>query len=202
MALDDFMAKLPEADRELFKAELGNYVPKAELEKYVPADSLEKHPMFQSKLSLKHEESMKKFQTEKLPSLIEEEIKKRGTKQPWEIEIEKLKQEAVEKDRLLTLKERKSEAIAELSKHGLDPSLADYVLEVEEEKFKEKLNNLTGKLSSWRDDAINTELKKSFGQASPKRGDDPTAKTLPREQFNALPHDQQRAFVASGGRPI
>jgi len=195
MGFEQFIEKMPEEDRSAFTEAL-----KAEFEKYVPVDSLEKHPTFQSKLSLKHEDSMKRFQAEKLPVLIEEEIKKRGTKDPATLEIEKLRAEIAEERRNGLLKERKSQAIMELSKHGLDPELSDFVIAEDEEKFKSNIEKLTGKVTSWRDSAIKSEKEKIFSAPPPKGGNNPGAKVLPRDQFNSLPDDKKRAFISEGGK--
>lgn len=202
MSLNLFIDKLPEDVRETYKAEIGKYVPveNREMAKALLTSNPHFNAEFQAALSLKHEDSMKKFQSEKLPGMIEEEIKKRGTKQPWEIEIENLRKEAAEKDKLLLLRERKSQAIAELSKHGLDADLADFVLDADEETFKSKINTLTGKVISWRDSAIKSEKEKIFSTPNPKGGNDPSAKILPREQFNALTPEKQRAFISEGGK--
>jgi hypothetical protein len=201
MAIEVFMEKLPEADREAFKTELGNYVPKAELEKYVPLEGLEKSPVFQSKLSLKHEESMAKWQKEKLPTMIEEEIKKRGTKDPTTLEIEKLREEIAAEKRSGLLKERKAQAIQELSKHGIDAELAEFVISDDEEKFNANIKTLVGKFTSLRDEAVKKAKTEAYGQTPPKGGDkDPSIKTLPRAEFNALPEDKKREFIKSGGQ--
>ena len=172
MALDLYADKLPEDIREAFKAEISKYVQvdSREAAKALLTTNPHFSAEFQSALSLKHEDSMKRFQAEKMPALIEEEIKKRGTKQPWEIEIEKLKSEAAEKDRQLTLRERKAQAIAELSKIGLDPDLADFVLDEDEAQFKGKIEKLTGKVTSWRDAEIKKAGIKAYGQGTPVAG--------------------------------
>jgi uncharacterized protein YfeS len=167
-----YAEKLPEDIREAFKAEISKYVQvdSREAAKALLTTNPHFSAEFQSALSLKHEDSMKRFQAEKMPALIEEEIKKRGTKQPWEIEIENLKREAAEKDRQLTLKERRSQAMAELAKFGLDPELADFVLNEDEAQLKSNIEKLTGKVTSWRDAEIKKAGINAFGQKNPPAG--------------------------------
>jgi len=168
MALELYADKLPEDIREAFKSEIAKYVPvdSRDAAKSVLSKNEYFNAEFQAALSLKHEDSMNKFRSEKLPGLIEDEIKKRGSKQPWELEIEKLKQEAADKDRMLLLRDRKNQAITELAKHGIDPELADLVVHEDELSFKTNIERLTGKTLSWRD----TEMKKLYGQKTPTAG--------------------------------
>jgi hypothetical protein len=162
MPLNDFIADLPADKQDAYKAELA---------KYTEIASIDRHPEFQRQLSLKHEGTMANWQRDKLPVLIDEEIKKRGTKQPWEIEIEKMKAENVELQRQAILKDRKSQAIAELAKHGIDPDLADFVITDDETKFGENMNRLVGKVTAFRDSALKTEKEKIYSQGgSPKAG--------------------------------
>ena len=172
MGLELYLDKLPEDIRETFKADIAKYVPvdSRDAAKAIINQNPHFQAEFQSALSLKYEDSMKKFQSEKLPNLIEEEIKKRGTRQPWEIEIEKLKQEAADKDRQLTLRERKAQALAKLAAEGLSPDLADFVLDEDETAFSGKIEKLVGSIKTFRD----TELKKAgigaYGQKAPPAG--------------------------------
>lgn len=161
MALQDFIADLPAEKQESFKAELG---------KYAEIATIDKLPEFQRQLSLKHEASITKWHEEKKPALIEEEIKKRTTKDPTALRLEELEKKLAEKDRQMILGERRSQAIAELSKHGLDASLADYVLDADEEQFKQKIENLTGKVTSWRDEQIKKLKTEAFNQSNPQGG--------------------------------
>jgi hypothetical protein len=161
MPLNDFIADLPVEKQDAYKAELA---------KYAEISSIDKHPEFQRQLSLKHEYTMANWQKDKLPVLIDEEIKKRGTKQPWEIEIEKMKAENAELQRQAILKDRKSQAIAELAKHGIDPELADFVITDDETKFGENMNRLVGKFTSYRDAAIKETSAKLLGQKTPQAG--------------------------------
>jgi hypothetical protein len=161
MALDLYVDKLPEDIREAFKQEIAGYIPQSDLTR---------HPAFQRELSLKHETTMATWQKEKLPVLIEEEIKKRGEKQPWEIEIQKLKDENQAIQRKATLKEREAQAITELTKHGLSPDLAAFVLAEDEAEFKGKIEKLTGEFSRWKDETEKQIKTKAFGQSTPPAG--------------------------------
>lgn len=161
MSLDLYIEKLPVELQESFKQEI---------EKYIPVEGLEKHPVFQSKLSLKHEESMKKFQSEKMPGIIEEEIKKRSSKQPWEIEIENLRKENAEIQKQGVLKERKAQAMAKMAELGLSTDLADFVIDEDETVFSGKIEKLTGSIKTWRDAEIKKAGINAFGQKPPVSG--------------------------------
>lgn len=177
MPLSDFAADLPAEKQDAYKAELA---------KYTEVASIDRHPEFQRQLSLKHETTMSNWQKEKLPTLIEEEIKKRGTKQPWEIEIEKMKAENAELQRQAILKDRKSQAIAELSKLNLDSSLADFVVTDDETKFTENISRLTGTLNAWRDDQVKKIKTEVLGQ-NPQGSKAPVPeKTMTRSAFDQL----------------
>jgi hypothetical protein len=161
MPLSDFISDLPSEKQEAFKVELA---------KYTEVASIDRHPEFQRQLSLKHETTMANWERDKKPVIIEEEIKKRGTKQPWEIEIEKMRAENAELQQQAILKDRKSQAIAELAKHGIDPDLADFVITADETKFGENLGRLVGKVTSFRDAALKAEKEKIYSQGKPKAG--------------------------------
>jgi len=161
--MQEFIDLLPEDKREAFKSELG---------KYVLTNDIGKHPEFQRQLSLKHETTMANWQKEKLPEIIEAEVRKRSTKSPEVLEIEALRNKIEQSERNSLLKERKVQAITEFSKLGLDPDLSDFVLIEDEDKFKATINNLTGKLSSWRDKELQKYKSEIFGNnPPPKRGE-------------------------------
>jgi hypothetical protein len=189
MSLLDFVNDLPEDKRKAFSDEAA---------KYADLSTIDRNPEFQRQLSLKHETTMANFMRDKLPGMIDEEVKKRGTKQPWEIEIENLKRENAEKDRLMVLKERKSQALAELAKHGIDPDLADFVITDDEAKFKANIDRLVGKMTSFRDDAIKTEKEKIYS-TNPPRGGSQTGKKMSEEAFSRLTPKERAAFMADGG---
>jgi hypothetical protein len=161
MPLTDFIADLPAEKQDAYKQELA---------KYTDISNIDKLPEFQRQLSLKHETTMANWQRDKLPVLIEEEIKRRGTKDPATIEIEKLRAEIAEEKRNGLMKERKAQAISELAKHGIDPDLADLVITDDETKFGENIGRLVGKVTSFRDAALKAEKEKIYSQGSPKAG--------------------------------
>ncbi len=162
MPLSDFAADLPAEKQDAYKQELA---------KYTEIASIDKHPEFQRQLSQKHAATMEVWQKDRLPQIVEEEIKRRGTKDPATIEIEKLRAEIAEKDRQMTLKERKAQAVAELAKHGINPDLADFVITDDEAKFGQNIERLVGNITAYRDTALKTEKEKIYSQGgSPKAG--------------------------------
>lgn len=172
MGLELYADKLPPELQEAYKQEVSRAViiaSKEDAKKFLMENQYV-NAEFQSQLSLKHEDSMKKFNSEKLPVLIEEEIKKKTSKQPWEIEIEKMRAENEALKRESILKERRVAAISELSKIGLDPSLADFVVSDDEEKFKSNIDILIGKATSWRDAEIQKLKENTYSQKPPQGG--------------------------------
>src|SRR5512133_1261382 len=143
--LQDYIESIPEDKREAFKSEIANAIfinSREDAQAVLKANKFIESE-FQSKLSTKHEESMAYFQRDKMPAIIEEEIKKRGTKQPWEIEIDNLRKESAEKDKRMLLNERKAQAIKALADNGIDTDLADFVVHEDEEIFKANIDRLT-----------------------------------------------------------
>jgi hypothetical protein len=161
MALSDFIDALPEDKREAFKQEISSVVSIKEIDR---------HPEFQRQLSLKHETTMANWQKDKLPSLIEEEIKKRGTKQPWELEIEKLRAENAEIQRSAKMKEREAQAMAELSRQNIDPDLARFIVTDDEEAFRANIGVLTGSINTLRDKSVKEAKESILGRKAPEAG--------------------------------
>lgn len=161
MALSDWAEKLPESEREQFHAEIASYI---------PTKDIERNPEFQRQLSIKHDTTMAHWQRDKLPELIENEIKKRTTKSPEALEIEALRAEMAEARRQAVLKDRKAQAVAELARLELDTDLADFIIHEDEEKFKGNLDLLSGKLKSWRDEQEKKLKTSVFGQKAPPAG--------------------------------
>jgi hypothetical protein len=181
MSLELYAEKLPPELQEAYKAEIAKAViigNREDASKLITGNAF-LNAEFQSLLGKKAAETHAKFEAEK-PGLVEEEIKKRSTKDPATIEIEKLRAEIAEERRNGILKERKSQAIAELSKHGLDPALADFVVTDDEERFRGNIETLTGKVISWRDESVKKVKSEVFGKTTPQGGNIQTT-TFTRE---------------------
>lgn len=159
MALEDYV---PEDKRAEFQAELAKA--------FVPLTGLKSHPEFQRQLSIQHETTMANWERDKKPEIIKKEIERMTTKDPLVLRIEELEARDREKDRQILMKERKAQAIAELSKIGLDPELADFVLHEDEAKFGENIAKLTGHVTAWRDEEVKKLKIPAYAQA-PKAGE-------------------------------
>lgn len=172
MGLELYTEKLPVELQEAFKADIAKAVivsNREDAKKFMTENQFV-NAEFQGQLSTRYEESQRKFTAEKLPGMIEEEIKKRGTKQPWEIRIEELEAREKESLRQITLKDRRAEAQGELAKLGMDLKLADFLLDEDEAKFKEKIGIFTGASTAWKDAEIKKIKEGVFSQGQQKAG--------------------------------
>lgn len=192
MALSDFIEKLPEADREAFKSEIGKVVLIGSRED--AAKLLAENPFLKSErdavISKTTENYKKKFETEDLPKLLEEERKK-GEKKPWELEIEKLRQEQEQDRKALALERQKGRALSKLNELGLPVDLVSDFIGTTDEETDLKLEKLAGALKPWQD-GIEKKIKAEFvgNNGNQKRGD-PSKEAMKRSDFEKLtPADQ------------
>lgn len=178
MALLDFLQALPEDKREAFKAEaaaieskLSKAVvieTKEDAQKLVESNELLK-AINQADRDRRYAEMLKKFEEEKLPALLEAERKK-GQKQPWEIEIEKLKAENEAAKRESLLERQKSRALAKASEMGIPASLIDRFVGLTDEETDAGLKALADTVLPYRDNAVKAALEKVGSQPAPKGG--------------------------------
>lgn len=178
MALLDFLQALPEDKREAFKAEAAAI--EAKLAKAVVIESKEDAQRLvesnellkavnQADRDRRYAEMVKKFEEEKLPALLEAERKK-GQKQPWEIEIEKLKAENEAAKRESLLERQKSRALAKASEMGIPASLIDRFVGLTDEETDAGLKALADTVLPYRDNAVKAALEKVGSQPAPKGG--------------------------------
>ena len=178
MALSDYVEALPEDKREAFKSEaaaieakLAKAVvieSKEDAQKLVESNELLK-AVNQADRDRRYAEMVKKFEEEKLPALLEAERKK-GQKQPWEIEIEKLKAENEAAKRESLLEKQKSRALAKASEMGIPASLIDKFVGLTDEETDAGLKALADTVLPYRDNAVKAALEKVGSQPPPKGG--------------------------------
>jgi len=184
MPLTDYADKLPADIQDAFKAEIAGYV---------PAKELERHPEFQRALSKKHDESMEKWQKERLPAIVEEQVKQRTIKDPHTLEIEKLRDELKATKIEALMKERKAKAVAEFAKAGIDAEIATYLpLDGEENDFNTRLSEFTGKVTGLVESRLKAEKEKIFGSKTPQGGNVPTV------DFGKMTDTQRMEYAKQG----
>lgn len=86
--------------------------------------------------------AVENYKNEHLPKRVEEEIKKRAEKQPWEIEIAKLQEQLAQRDKEAKIASVKSKMLEKIGSKNLPVSIADYILDEDEEKATAKFEEL------------------------------------------------------------
>lgn len=190
MESNDLIEFVPEDKRAAFTAKL------AEISKgYVKIDGPDiaakvmkeneyLKSILESETSKRVENHDVKFRAEKLPGIIEEEIKKRGPKpkdpetaaaleeaQKARTEIEKWKADAIKA-------QQRARAIAVLSKEGLPESLADRYIGMTDEETDANLKGLVSTIKPIIKAQTDAEVLKRVGnQGTPPAGTNPDAET-------------------------
>jgi hypothetical protein len=140
----------------------------------------------QSIIDKRFQDREEKFKKDELPKLLEEERKK-GQKQPWEIEIEKLKKENEDAKRETALEKQRTRAMAKLAELKLPAKLADKYTGLTDEETDGLLKELVDTILPWKDKAV-TEIKERYGtQPNPQGGDGADKGTMSRKEFESLP---------------
>jgi len=201
---ENYVELLPEDKRDEFKAEAAKYVNLDEMlsDPQKAGSLLEKEyikKQIQSISDKKADEREKKFMTERLPVLLEEERKK-GEKQPWEIEIEKLKAENESVRKTALRESQKSRAIEKLQAAKLPLTFVDRYVGTTDEETDEALNPIIAALTKFREDAVSEALKSIGVQPKPTAGKD--GKSMPLAEFTKLSATEQASFMSSGGKLI
>jgi hypothetical protein len=164
MPLQDYVELLPEDKREAFKKDLEaiKTVDKLTVEDFKVLLNQRDSPAkraFDSEVSL----LIDKHDKEKVPLLVKAEIEKQGKKEPWEIRIAELEAERAQERKQFALEKAKTIAVKKLADAGIDTELADLIINEDEAVTTANIEKLTGKFTASRDSALETELKKRFG---------------------------------------
>ncbi len=178
MTIEQILALIAEDKREAVKKVLGELgtLSAEKVSEFLKTDEGKKlvTPMIDSAVSKAVASHDKKFMEEKLPGLLDEEVKKRfpdKTPEQKELADLKAKLDKSEKDRIRT--EQKARAIKQLQDMGLPLSLADRYHGLSDEETDEGVKNLKD-LIAWRDGAVKAKdeewLKKTGG--APGGGDE------------------------------
>lgn len=199
MALSDFLEALPEDKREAFKAEVSKAVfitSDADAEKFAEANEFLRKAN-QKYRDPKIQEFKDRFMKEDLPKLLEEERKK-GAKQPWEIEIENLKAENEKAKRESALEKQRSRALAKAAELGVPVALVDKFVGLTDEETDAGLKFLADTVVPYRDGAVKSALEKIGTQPKPRAGG-PANKVMSEEAFQRLPAKERAKFMSEGG---
>jgi hypothetical protein len=130
----------------------------------------------------------KKFKADTLPTMIEEELKKRNpAKDPREIEIEKMNAKLADMEKNNTLKEQKFRALAKIREANLPDNFVDRFIGMTDEETDKSLDGYIKTLTTYKE-KIEGEVKKSLiGQSIPGSGKPPsTRESMKREVWNTL----------------
>ena len=193
MALLDFIEALPAEKRDAYKSEVTateaklaravTIETKEDAQRLVETNELLKAAN-QSFLDKKDAERIKTFEAERLPKLLEEERKK-GQKQPWEIEIEKLKAENEKARNDTLLEKQKARAATKAAELGIPVSLVDKFIGLTDEETDAGLKALADTVVPYRDNAVKTALEKIGSQPAPKGGQSGGERNLEAEYLEA-----------------
>lgn len=173
MGLDSFIDKIPEADREAYKAEIANALFISDKDQ--AAKLLAEHPVLKSAKDSYESKAVaayeKRFMEEKLPGLLDAEYKKKHPDaDPKDLAYKALEEKLNAMQTEATLKERRATALQKLAEQDLPVTLADLAVDKDEGQFSTKLE-LLATIKPWLEDKI-AKVKGSIlgNQGTPKAG--------------------------------
>jgi hypothetical protein len=189
MNIDEIVALVPEDKREAVKTEFAAFVKVGSRE---DAEKLAReHPhiksAFDAEISRASAANEARIMKEKLPGMVEAEIKKRNPeKDPLRIELDTLKAEREAEKAELKRERLKAMAVKLAADEGIPVDDIDRFIDEDEDRTTASVKAYAKRTKAWRDSQIEAELKKRFGnQSSPRTGtvtDDPNLSA----QYNAL----------------
>ena len=200
--LESYVDKLPEDIREQFKADTAGLVSIKNRED--AAKLISENPHLKSErdaiISRTTENYALKFREEKLPGIVQDEIKKLNPpKDPKDQALAEMQAELAKMKRDALLKDRKAVAMQKLTEAGLPADLSDFALDEDENVFASKIEKLTG-LKAWRDAEVDKIAKERFGnQKPPVGGQNKETPRMSLDKFNELPLNERLAFSKAGG---
>ena len=201
---EDFGTALPEDKREAFKAAISALDGAVKIDSRETVDKLaSENPFIKSAIDsaisravASHDE---KFKAEKLPSMIEDEIKKRGPK-PKDPELAAALErvEALEKAKLQAENENKritqlSKVLPKLTELGLEPEWADRLIGNTDAETEELIAKFEKSFTRARDGHTEKILKERFGNQGtpPMGGNRPTTREALQAQYTDLMQKKQ-----------
>lgn len=174
MTIDEIVAKIPEADREPIKAELGAYVKVGSRE---DAERLAReHPHFKatvdsfiSKAVQSHDE---RFQAEKVPALVEAELAKRNPpKDPRDAKLAEMEKRLADMQMETVREKQTALAVAKAAEKGIPVELAKKYIGNSDDETIANIESLAGPLTAWRDEYAKKAMVERLGNnGAPKGG--------------------------------
>ncbi len=112
-----------------------------------------------------------RFKAEKLPTLLEEEYKKRNpSKDPRDLKIEELERKMNEKEKAAARKEQLLRAQAALAEKGIPKRFAEQCVGDDDVQTDSKVAELVGEIQPWADALVQSEVVKRLGSGAPPSG--------------------------------
>lgn len=190
MNIEEIVGMIPEDKRETVKGELAAYV---KIDGRETAEKLmREHPALKSvadswisKAVASHDE---RFMVEKLPGLVEaENAKKNPPKDPRDVKLAEMEKKLADMANETIREKQTARAIAKAAEKGLPSELARKFIGMTDDETDSAIEQLTGVLTPWRDEAIKGEVLKRLGNSgSPRAGVTPNALDEMKKQYVAL----------------
>jgi len=209
MNLKDIIGKLPEAERAEAEKTIQDAITAANplagvTTKEQAAEFISKNALFKSAhdadISVKVDDHDKRFISDKLPKLLDAEIKKLTGPEtdPIKLELAQIKAErAAEKAEAIRDKQ-KAVALKLAAAEGIPVDDIERFLGDDDTKTTETTTAYAKRLKAWRDEAVESALKGKLGNNGiPKSGN--SSKTMSLLDFNQMAPKDGAAFMAAGG---
>lgn len=208
MALLDYLELLPEEKREAYKTEIeavGKPLQILSREDAVALlNEIEQNEFvrreYQGRSDAKYAEMERKYQTEKIPALLEEERKK-GQKTPVEIELDALKKQLADNDAKYAREKQTNRALAKAAELGIPASLVPRIIGSTDEETDDNFATVSKTLLDWRDGHVKSELEK-IGSQKPPKGGQPPAGPITRDSLSTPEGRKAMLDAAARGENI
>lgn len=195
MALDAFIEKIPEGDREAFKAELAKVVFVEDVAQ--AKEVLLKHPVFSSARDSFVTEAVKtydkNFNETKLKGLVEAKYKElHPDADPKDLAYKALEERATKLEMSILLERRKADETKKLANLGLPVELADLVIDSNDEQYQKK-SDLVAAVKTWHE----AEVAKVKGEILGNQGK-PKAGATGQADFSKMSQTEVMAYARKG----
>ena len=195
MNLKDVIAKLPEGDRaeaeKVVQEAIAAGNPLAGVTtKEQAAEFISKNQIFKAALdaeiSLKVAAHDERFTKEKLPGIVEAEIKKRNPeKDPLRVELDTLKAEREAEKAELKRERLKALAIKKAAEAGIPADDIERFIDEDEDRTGASVEAFAKRWKAFSDKAVETALKEKLGNNGAPRGGNPATPTDLKSQYDA-----------------
>jgi len=208
MNLKELVAKLPESDRGEAERAIQEAIvagnPLAGIDSnekamaYIQGNRYFKGAL-DSEISAKVVAHDERFTKEKLPGLVEAEIKKRNPeKDPLRIELDALKAEREAEKAELKRERLRNLAVKKAADAGVPVDDIERFIDEDEDRTGAAVDGFAKRWHDSVDKGVEAKLKLKLGNNGiPKSGD--PAKVMAQDEFNKLAPKEAAAYMASGG---